>query len=396
MEDWQKVSIAVMTTLVVAIAAFGVGLLVGDGDMRFFGMGGDTQGDSTIAEAYDHYLTSPLDPPTEKELREGALRGMCEVQMKRDPYANCYDAAEYRDIRELTTGGFSGIGVSLQPEGQGLRVVRVLPNSPAQAQGLRKDDLIVEVDGRKVVATKTDLAIERIKGRPGTKVAIVVNRNGEKLSFQLKRERLELPNVTARLTKRGNAHVQLFGFAEGASEQTAIRLQRLVKKGADGVILDLRNNPGGLFREAVKVSSLFLKEGEEVVIYKANDGGEETYTSEPADIAGVPSGAFEKLPLVVLVNGGSASASEIVAGALQDTERARLVGSTTFGKAAVQSVQRLQDGSALKFTVATYLTPDGRNIDGEGIKPDVQVADPRAQLRRAEAILGSTSGGEQG
>lgn len=385
METWQKVWIAVLATLVFGLLAFGFGFMLGD-------PGGPDQNADVIQDAYEKILDTAAVPPSEEELTQGAIKGMIRVLKENDDrYASFYDPSGYKDIQELTSGNFSGVGVSLQDTGNGLTVASVLPSSPAEKAGLKSGDIVTHADGKKIRFSGADVAAERIKGPAGTRVTLTILRGKKNLDFKLTRAELELPNVTARMTKSGNGYLRVFGFARGAGRQTRIELEKLIDKGADGILLDLRDNPGGLLEEAVNISSLFIEDGD-VAIYQDSEG----------DGVGVgleaQGDAFEDIPVVMLVNGGSASASEVVAGAMQDTERAQLVGTRTFGKASVQQVLPLADQSAVKLTTATYLTPDGRDINGSGITPDVVIEDPILQLRRAEELLENeiASAGEQG
>lgn len=375
--------------LAVALLSFGAGYTIaGDDPMSLFGSDEASEGSDAIVEAYGRILSDSLEPPTPQELRDGALRGMCRVQMKKDPYTRCYAPERDEDVREVTQGRFSGIGVSLRLAEDGLLVVRVMPMSPAKEVGVRPGDVIVSVEGRRIRPATAQSSIDRIKGMPGTRVAISVRRGERELDFTIKRESLVLPQVTARMTKGGNAYLGVFGFARGTTTQARSELERLLDRGADGVILDLRNNPGGLLREAIDLSSLFIEDGD-VVITREAEGSETTHPAK--------GDAYEDVPVVVLVNRASASASEIVAGALQDNDRAKVVGTRTFGKGTVQDLENLPDGSILKFTVASYLTPDGRDIENKGITPDVVVVDPRAQQRKAERLLEQEiSAGAQG
>jgi carboxyl-terminal processing protease len=199
------------------------------------------------------------------------------------------------------------------------------------------------------------------------------------VSFDITRETIELPNLIANRTAEGLGYVRLFGFSRGAGEQLRKEVAELTESGAEGIILDLRDNGGGLFSEGVSVASVFIEEGE-VVSYKERSEPKVSYDAEGE--------AFEDVPLVVLVNEGTASASEIVTGALQDTNRAVVVGTNTYGKGSVQEVLPLADASALKLTIGAYFTPEGRRINGSGIEPDIEVdADPATQKERAKEIL---------
>jgi carboxyl-terminal processing protease len=199
------------------------------------------------------------------------------------------------------------------------------------------------------------------------------------VSFDITRETIELPNLIANRTPEGLGYIRLFGFSRGAGEQLRSEVEDLTEAGAEGIILDLRDNGGGLFSEGVSVASVFIEEGE-IVSYKER--------SEPEVVYDAQGDAFEDVPLVVLVNEGTASASEIVTGALQDTNRAVVVGTNTYGKGSVQEVLPLADASALKLTIGAYFTPEGQKINGSGIEPDVEVdSDPATQKERAKEIL---------
>lgn len=388
MENWQKAWIAALLAVVLTLTGFGFGMMFEQGRSE----GGSGDGATVIVDAYEKIIARSEDAPSEEALTRGAIRGMIRVlQTQQDPYANFYSPTGDADVREVTEGEFSGIGVSLTLADNSLQVERVLPKSPALKEGIEAGDILRKVNGRKVTVEKSPAIIDRIKGPPGTKVRITVQRGERMIDFVLKRASLELPNVTARMTKAGNAYLRVFGFANGAARQTREELEKLLEQGAKGVILDLRNNPGGLLVEGINVASLFLEEGKGVVIYRNNDGDEETY---PAETDGE---VYDEIPLVVLVNSNSASASEILAGAIQDHDRAQVVGTQTFGKGKVQDVVELLDESSVKLTVAAYLTPDGRDIDGKGITPDVVIEDPAAQFRRAQQILSeASSGGGEG
>jgi carboxyl-terminal processing protease len=391
--------IAVLGGLSVALCAFAAGLLVAggpseakdDGPTEVAAEVNGEQGIPVLSDALDEILSNAVDPPSEKALVRGALRGMIKVLKKSDdPYALFYSPQGYKNFQELTTGRFSGIGVWVKPRGARLEIVSVLPDTPALEAGLRRGDIVMAVEGRHVSEMTPDEAVARIKGPEGTSVDLEIKRDGEVLEFSITRADLELPNLQARLTNENFGYIHLMGFARGAGRQLRAEVERFVADGAEGIILDLRDNGGGLFDEAIDVASIFIENGD-VVIYREQNQDDAVYEAR--------GDAFEDVPVVVLVNEGTASASEIVAGALQDRERAVLVGTTTYGKGAVQEIIPLLDSSALKLTTAAYLTPSGSDINGEGIEPDVVVdAGFAAQKARAteilEGIVLSTSGSQ--
>ncbi len=385
MERWQKIAIVVLSLLVVTAGAFSVGYTTA---RRSFDPANaptidvDEKGAALriIRDAYDEIRNEAVEQPGEDELARGAVRGMVKVlkEEQDDPYALFYTPKDYRSFQELTTGRFSGIGVWLKTVKGALKIVSVLPESPALAAGLEAGDVIRTIDGREVDKMTSDQAVARIKGPEGTQVNLGIARRREELSFDITRREIDLPNVRASL-EGDLGYIQLVTFAEGAGEDVRGEVQRLSAQGAEGIVLDMRDNGGGLFDEGVEVASVFIEDGE-VVSYQSR--------SEPDAVYEAEGDAFEDIPLVVLVNGGTASASEIVTGALQDRGRAIVVGTNTYGKGSVQRLIPLLDGSALKLTTAAYLTPEGGSIDGEGIAPDVEVAgDPEVQKRRAFEIL---------
>jgi carboxyl-terminal processing protease len=381
MERWQKVVLTVLAVITVVFASFTVGFTLGSGEEGVLPFTSGDEGDvELIEDAYEKILSSAVDPPNRDALVRGAIQGMVEVlKDSKDPYALFYTPRGYRSFQELTTGKFSGIGVWLKQKGDNLEIVSVLPSTPAVRAGLDRGDVIRAIDDEPVAGMTSDEAVARIKGPEGSEVTLGIERAGEPLEFTLTRAEIELPNLISKTLDEDLGLIRLFGFARGAGDQVRAELRTLMADGVKGVVLDLRDNGGGLFSEAVDVASAFIEDGE-IVTYKARDEEDVIYEAE--------GNAFEELPLVVLVNEGTASASEIVAGALKDRDRAMLIGTTTYGKGAVQEVLPLADSSALKLTIARYFTPSGTDISGHGIRPDVLVdAEPGMQRERAIEIL---------
>jgi carboxyl-terminal processing protease len=379
MERWQRITIIILSALTVVFAAFSVGFSVGarrEGGLRLVG---SAESIGSVQEAYNKILTEAVEPPSEQALVRGAIKGMVDVLKKNDdPYALFYTPRGYRSFQELTTGKFSGIGVWLKQKGDDLEIVSVLPDTPAQQTGLKRGDIIREIDDEPVKDLSSDDAVALIKGPEGSAVELLVERGGAERDFTLTRAQIELPNLLSRKLDGDLGYIRLFGFARGAGEQIHEEVEDLVSDGVKGIVLDLRDNGGGLFQEAVGVASTFIEDGE-IVTYRQRSADDVIYEAE--------GDAFEDLPLVVLVNEGTASASEIVAGALQDRDRAMVIGTTTYGKGSVQEVVPLTDSSALKLTIAAYLTPNGHDINGHGIDPDVEVQDVADQRSRAVEIL---------
>jgi carboxyl-terminal processing protease len=387
MKPWQKYLIGSLVVFVSAFGVFTAGFAIGnrtEGPSFIGGSQDDAQGRDLIDRVYDQIISTAVEPPSEDVLARGAVKGMVETLKKsEDPYALFYSPQAYSSFQELTTGRFSGIGVWLKVKGKKLEIVSVLPSTPALKAGLQRGDVIKTVDGEPVIAASTDEAVTLIKGPEGSEVDIEILRDGRRMDFSIERADIELPNLQSRLTADNLGYIQLLGFARRAGKQVKAEVSALLDRGAEGILLDLRDNGGGLFDEAIEVASVFIEDGD-VVIYRDRASDDVVYKAE--------GDAFEDVPVVVLVNEGTASASEIVAGALQDQDRAVIVGMQTFGKGSVQDVIPLADSSALKLTTAAYLTPDGQSIDGTGIAPDVVVDfDPDSagdlQFRRAVEVL---------
>jgi carboxyl-terminal processing protease len=387
MERWQKVLTVALGAAVALAFSFTLGFTFAKRSAEDGTLSIDTDRKGAalniIRDAYSKIQETSIDPPDEDVLSRASVRGMIRALREAgDDYAAFYSPRGYRDFQELTSGRFSGIGVWLKPKDGELTIVSVLPSSPALEAGLQKSDVITAIDGRAVADMTTDEAVARIKGREGTEVTLGVERVAAELSFEITRKELELPNIRAS-TSGGLGYLRLQGFARGASNQLRDRIESFTDEGVEGILLDMRDNGGGLFSEAIDVASVFIEDGE-IVHYHSRTEDDVTYDAE--------GDAFEDLPLVVLVNEGTASASEIVAGALQDNDRAILVGSRTFGKGSVQEVVPLLNATAVKLTTAAYLTPDGHDIDGGGIDPDVEVREeedlsPDVQRLRAAEIL---------
>jgi carboxyl-terminal processing protease len=307
------------------------------------------------------------DIPSPEERVYGAIRGMLETLD--DDYTSFLEPSIAAVEREDASGSFEGIGALVRINEQGvLEIVRPFEGQPADAAGLLPGDMVLAVNGESIEGYGIYEAISFIRGPEGSEVILTVQRGARSETFEvsIKRARIDIPIVESRLEEGGVGYVSLFEFSSQATEQLEDAIEELFVQGATSLILDLRDNPGGYLDQAVKVSDLFLDEGT-VLIERISGGQEREFTSGDDGLA-------QDVPLVVLVNGGSASASEIVAGALQDRGRAMLIGETTFGKGSVQLPHRLSDNSELRVTVARWYTPDDRAIHGEGLAPEIEVA----------------------
>jgi carboxyl-terminal processing protease len=294
-----------------------------------------------------------------------------------DRFSNYFAPRDYQDFQEATEGRFEGVGMTVEAIRRGLRVLTVYENSPAARGGLKPGDVITEVDGDSIAGASSEESTTRIKGPAGTPVKLTVRSDGRERVLTLRRAEVEIPVVASRM-RRGIAHVRLASFTSGAHGAVEEAVRDLLDKGAEGVVLDLRDNGGGLLNEAVLVSSIFVPDGE-IVTTKGR--------SRPTRVYEASGGAIDaKVPVVVLVNGHSASASEIVTGALQDRDRAKVVGEETFGKGVFQEIEPLSNGGALDITVGEYFLPSGRNLGGEGVEPDVVARDDPDTPRRDEAL----------
>ena len=298
------------------------------------------------------------------------------VESLQDQFSHYFSPKDYTQFELDTEGQFEGVGMTVTEVKQGLRVMEVYDRSPAKSGGLKKGDLIVSVNGKPLAGKTSDQATALIKGPAGSTVTLGVKSGDKTKTLKLKREKVDVPIVQSDAkTDNGKkiGWVRLAGFTSGSGDDVKAAVQKQLKDGAKGIVLDLRHNGGGLLNEAVGVSSVFLKDGK-VVSTKGRARPEHVYNATGGAIP-------DDIPVVVLVDEGSASASEIVTGALQDRKRAKVIGTRTFGKGVFQEIERLENGAALDITVGEYFTPSGRNLGGggvskgAGITPDVQAED---------------------
>jgi carboxyl-terminal processing protease len=293
-----------------------------------------------------------------------------------DRFSNYFSPKDYSSFQEATEGQFEGVGMTVDQSARGLRVLTVYDGSPAAKGGIKPGDLITAVNGRSLAGASSEASTARIKGPAGTAVTLTVETDKKPRDIKLKRAEVDIPVVESTMEKAGGkkvAHVRLAGFTSGAHGEVSRAVRKGIDKGAKAVVLDLRDNGGGLLNEAVLISSIFIPDGK-IVSTKGRNRPEHTYDATGGAISG-------KIPVVVLVNRQSASASEIVTGALQDRKRATVVGTRTFGKGVFQEIEQLSNGGALDITVGQYFLPSGRNIGGAGVKqgsgidPDIKAQD---------------------
>lgn len=319
-----------------------------------------------INSLIDSYYYFDIDRDTQEEaLYDGIMEGLD------DPYSVYYTADEYADLMESTSGEYVGIGaVVTQNADMIVSIVRPIPGSPAYEAGLMAEDIIVEVDGTEIVDQDLNSVVDMIRGTEGTKAHIRIYRSGtgEYLEFDVERRVVENVTVSTEVLDNNIGYIQVEQFYENTASEFEAAWDELESQGVDGIIVDMRDNPGGLLDSVVEMCD-YLMDGGTIVTTKDRDGNVLSEYKADGDHS-------TQLPMVVLTNGNSASAAEIFSGAMQDTDTAVLVGTTTFGKGIVQSVIPLSDGSAVKITVAKYFTPNGNDIHEKGITPDYEVELP--------------------
>ncbi|HBH38431.1 MAG TPA: peptidase S41 [Curvibacter sp.] len=336
-----------------------------------------------LAAVFGMIKTDYVEPVDEKKLITDAISGMVSSL---DPHSQYFDKKSYKEFREGTAGRFVGVGIEITQEDGLVKIVSPIEGSPAYRAGLKTNDLITRIDDTAVKGLTLNEAVKRMRGEPNTKVVLTIFRKDENRSFPVTiiREEIKTQSVKGKMVEPGYGWIRLSQFQERTVEDFVRKVEELYKQdpALKGLVLDLRNDPGGLLDAAVAVSAAFLPEN--VTVVSTNGQlAESKYTFKAAPeyyqrrgsgdpLRRLPA-AIKKIPLVVLVNEGSASASEIVAGALQDHKRATIMGSQTFGKGSVQTVRPLGPDTGLKITTARYYTPAGRSIQAKGILPDVMI-----------------------
>ncbi len=321
-----------------------------------------------LSQVMAHIENSYVDPVDEDRLIDGAIRGMVGTL---DPHSSYLNAEEYALLESDTTGQFGGVGVEIDARGDYLTVIAPIAGSPAARAGVRAGDEILQIEGRDARGLDVDEAVRRMRGAPGSHVRVVLQRRGQAdpLRLDLVREVVHVSSVESHVMDGGIGYLTIKSFQERAADEVTRALDDLTRASngrLEGLVLDLRNDPGGLLDESIFIADEFLADGV-IVSTRGRDGAAQDEARAHA------AGTRPDFPIVVLVNEYTASAAEILAGALQDHHRATLVGTRTFGKGSVQTVVDLPDGGALKLTIARYFTPSGRSIQAQGIAPDVQV-----------------------
>jgi carboxyl-terminal processing protease len=348
-----------------------------------------------FSQALDVVRNQYVDPVPTDKLFESALHGMVDSL---EPHSHYLDKDEYGEWNVSTTGKYGGVGLEVEVRDGFVRVVSAMDNTPAAAAGIQPGDIISVIDGQPTSGLKLKDAVDRMRGEKGTKLRLAIMREGQPQPLQLvlTRESIKVASVRSMMLEPGIGYLRITQFAPDTGDAFEAELNKLQKQagGLRGLVLDLRNNPGGIVGAAVQVADGFLEHGTIVTQRGRAPGANHEYDATPGDL-------LKGRPLVAMVNGGTASAAEILAGALQDQHRALLVGDTTFGKGLVQSVTTLPGGAGLVLTIARYYTPSGRSIQVEGIRPDIEIAPIEVSAadeqprRTAEADLNNSLPGER-
>ncbi len=326
----------------------------------------------TFTEVFAKVKNDYVESIDDRTLIENAIRGMLEGL---DPHSTYLDKESYKELQEGTSGEFGGLGLEVGMEDGFIKVISPIDDTPAEHSGVKAGDLIIKLDDKSVRGMSLNDAVDLMRGKPGSDIILTVVREGEEkpISITITRAIITVKSVRSKILEPGFAYVRVSNFQTHTAEDLRKSLEKLKEEnenGLSGLILDLRNNPGGILNAAVGVSDLFLDSG--LIVYTEGriQDSKLKFNAKPSDI-------LRNAPIIVLVNGGSASASEIVAGALQDHERAIIMGERTFGKGSVQTILPMNDEAALKLTTARYFTPSGRSIQASGIEPDIIIENIR-------------------
>lgn len=323
-----------------------------------------------FAEVFGRIKQDYVEPVDDRQLLEYAIRGMLSGL---DPHSSYLNPEEFKELQVGTTGEFGGLGIEVGMEDGFVKVIAPIDDTPAQRAGVQAGDLIIRLDDQPVKGMSLEDAVKVMRGKPGSEITLTIVRDDQDkpLKIQIVRDVIKVASVKGRMLEDGFGYIRISHFQSRTTEDMLKAISKLKASAGGrlkGLVLDLRNNPGGVLNGAVSVSDAFLSEG--IIVYTNGriEDSRLNFTAAPDDV-------LEEAPIVVLVNGGSASASEIVAGALQDHKRAIIMGSQTFGKGSVQTIMQINQNAALKLTTARYFTPSGRSIQAEGIKPDIELSE---------------------
>jgi carboxyl-terminal processing protease len=331
-----------------------------------------------LGESIEKIKTDYVESIENKEIVESAING---ILSSLDPHSSFLNAKNLEDMKVQTKGEFGGLGIEVTLENGFVKVISPIDNTPAYKAGIKAGDYITHLNKKSVIGLTLDEAVNKMRGPVGSKLEVTVGRkNMEPFDVTIKRDVIKITSVRSKLEK-DVGYVRITTFSEQTKKSATEAIKKLKKnKNLKGYVLDLRNNPGGLLEQAVSISDLFLEKGEIVSTRGRNSSNPDTYKAAPGDI-------INGLPLVVLINSGSASASEIVAGALQDHKRAIILGTQSFGKGSVQTIIPVNPFGALRMTTARYFTPSGKSIQKKGISPDIVV--DQAKIEKIDKRNGS-------
>ena len=331
----------------------------------------------TFTEIFSKIKDDYVEDVDDKKLLENAIRGMLQGL---DPHSTYLDEDAYKELQEGTSGEFGGLGIEVGYEDGFVKVISPIDGTPAQRAGIKAGDLIIRLDNKSVKGISLMEAVKMMRGKPGSKITLTIVREGENKPFEISivRDIITVENIKTETIEPGFTYIRISNFQTHTVDDLKKGLMKLKNENNNnikGLILDLRNNPGGLLNAAVGVSDLFLNNG--LIVYT-----EGRIKDSKLKFNAKPSEMLKDTPIIILVNGGSASASEIVAGALQDHKRAVIMGEKTFGKGSVQTILPMNDRTALKLTTARYYTPSGRSIQASGIEPDMIVKNIKFDLKK--------------
>ncbi|MBP2646294.1 MAG: carboxyl-terminal protease [Firmicutes bacterium] len=338
---------------------------------------GDATGALKLLEVMQIIKSDYVEATGVEKLMDGAVKGA--VNSLGDPHSIYMDAKMYKEFMIETEGSFGGVGIVLGVRDKVLTVISPIEGTPSEQAGIKGGDQITKIDGLDTKDMALDEAVNKIRGTIGTQVTLTITRGQEVKDYSLVRSNIQIKSVAGKMLPDSIGYIRISSFNETTGSDFIHKYRELEQAGMKGLILDLRDNPGGLLQECIKVANLLVPKGP-IVSVVSRTGEKETMQSSLEEVP---------YPLVVLVNGGSASASEIVAGAVQDTQAGVLVGTKTYGKGSVQTIKYLYDGTAIKLTIAKYLTPADRSINGIGIEPNVVVdlpADAKKDIQFDKAI----------
>lgn len=381
----KKFSVKAFKNLIIVLVIFGSGFLLGQSDVaeNFLSQSNNASDSSLpskldysgVEEVYSKLRDSFDGQLDQQKLQDGLKEGL--VRAAGDPYTEFLNEEATKEFEEGLSGSFEGIGAELGKDKESIVIISPISGFPAEKAGIKAKDVIVEIDGESAYDLSVTEAVKKIRGEKGTKVKLTVLRDGKTLDFEITRDQITIPSVTSEVTDSGIGIIEINRFGDDTVKLAADTAADLKSKNVKGVILDLRGNPGGLLNGAVGVSEIWLTSGDKILQEKR---GEEVIKTYFADGKQVLSG----VKTVILIDEGSASASEIVAGALKDNGAATIIGVKSYGKGSVQEVKSLSFGGTLKVTVARWFTPNGRNIDKEGIEPDqkVEISEEDAKAAR--------------